>query len=106
MERTIKTDTAKTLFDKQAVNILDVRRKTDYDDDTMKVTGATWCDPEMVAAWSKTLKKDQPVVIYCARGGSVSNAVVDKLRGQGIDAALIEGGIEAWKTAGGETTTK
>ncbi len=106
MERTIKPDTAKPLFDKQAVKVLDVRRKNDYDADTLKITGAQWCDPDKATDWSKTLKKDQPVVIYCARGGSVSNTVVDQLRGQGIDAAFIEGGIEAWKTAGGKTTAK
>lgn len=106
MERTIKPDTAKSLFVKQAVKVLDVRRKNDYDTDSSKLPGASWCDPDKIADWSKTLTKDQSVVIYCVRGGSVSNSVVDNLRGQGIDAAFIEGGIEAWKTAGGKTTTK
>ena len=106
MERTIKPDTAKSLLDKQSVKVLDVRRKNDYDADSNKIPGSTWCDPEKITDWSKSLKKDQVVVIYCVRGGSVSNSVVDNLRGQGIDAAFVEGGIEGWKAAGGSTVTK
>ena len=106
MERTIKPDTVKTLLTKQSVKVIDVRRKNDYDADSNKLPGSTWCDPESIADWSKSLKKDQSVVIYCVRGGSVSNSVVDNLRGQGIDAAFIEGGIEGWKTAGGSIIAK
>jgi rhodanese-related sulfurtransferase len=40
------------------------------------------------------------------RGGSVSNAVVDALDAQNLDACFVEGGIEGWKTAGGEVVKK
>jgi len=91
---------------KGKVKVLDVRRKADFDSDTVRIPGASWKDPEKVAEWSKSLPKDEDVVIYCVRGGSVSNSVVDQLQGQGVRAAFIEGGIEAWKQAGGATEPK
>jgi rhodanese-related sulfurtransferase len=36
----------------------------------------------------------------------VSNSVLDHLLGQGLKARFIEGGIEAWKAAGGATSVK
>lgn len=47
------------------------------------------------------MPKDQEVVLYCMRGGAVSNEVVDALQAKGIKARFIEGGIYAWKEAGG-----
>jgi rhodanese-related sulfurtransferase len=52
------------------------------------------------------MPRTQDVVIYCVRGGSVSNSVVDSLQAAGIKARFIEGGIEAWKAAGGKVTSK
>jgi rhodanese-related sulfurtransferase len=46
------------------------------------------------------------VVIYCARGGSVSNSVVDRLQAEGIKARFIEGGIEGYKAAGRKVVSK
>ena len=86
--------------------MLDVRRQNDFSADTVTLPGAQWKNPEQMAEWSKTLPKDREVVIYCARGGSVSNSVLDHLLGQGMKARFIEGGIEAWKGAGGQTVAK
>jgi len=46
------------------------------------------------------------VVIYCVRGGSVSNAVVDRLQAAGVKARFVEGGLEAYKAAGGKVVAK
>jgi rhodanese-related sulfurtransferase len=101
MNRTITPHDLKTLIEKKSVTVLDVRRQNDFDADQVKLPGAQWNNPEQMAEWSKGLPKDKEVVIYCARGGSVSNAVLDHLLGQGVKARFIEGGIEAWKGAGG-----
>ncbi len=103
MNRTIKPSEAKSMT--QAL-IIDVRRKADYDSDPHKIPGATWKDPEQVAQWSNELPKDKDIVIYCVRGGSVSNSVVDQLQGKNLKARFIEGGIEAWKKEGGPTVSK
>lgn len=104
MERTIKAQDLKANLN--AVTVIDVRRKADLDADSAKLPGATWHDPEQIEAWSAQLPKDKDVVIYCVRGGSVSNGVLDNLRGKGITARFIEGGIVAWKEAGGTVVPK
>jgi rhodanese-related sulfurtransferase len=45
-------------------------------------------------------------MVYCARGGSISNRVIDHLREMNVQARFIEGGIEAWKVAGGPLIKK
>jgi rhodanese-related sulfurtransferase len=106
MSRTITPNDLKPLVEKSAVTVLDVRRQNDFDADKVKLPGAQWKNPEQLAEWSKSLPADKEVVVYCARGGSVSNAVLDHLLGRGIKARYIEGGIEAWKNAGAPTAVK
>jgi len=106
MSRSITPNDLKPLVEKKSVTVLDVRRQNDFDADKVKLPGAQWKNPEHMAEWSKSLPKDKEVVIYCARGGSVSNSVLDRLLEQGLKARFIEGGIEAWKAAGGTTTAK
>ena len=97
MERTIKPQDLKLA----GKHLIDVRRAADRDASTEQIPGARWHDPEQIAAWAGTLPKDREIVLYCVRGGSVSNGVVDTLRAAGLDAGFIEGGIEGWKAAGG-----
>ena len=106
MSRTITPNDLKPLVDKKSVTVLDVRRSNDYDADKVKLPGAEWKNPDQLADWSAKLPKEKEIVIYCARGGSVSNSVLDALLGKGFKARFIEGGIEAWKTAGGAVTKK
>lgn len=97
MERTIKPQDL-ILAGK---HLIDVRRVADRDASAEQLPGATWHNPEMLADWAATLPKDKEIVLYCVRGGSVSNGVVDALQAQGLNARFIEGGIEGWKAAGG-----
>ena len=83
-----------------AFTVIDVRRKSDFDGAT--ILNAQWHDPEKVETWVKDLPTGREVVLYCARGGSVSNSVLDKLLSSGINARYIEGGIEGWKKSGGK----
>ena len=104
MERTIKAQDLKSTIG--SVTLIDVRRKADLDSDPSKLPGATWHDPEQIETWAAQLPKEKEVVLYCVRGGSVSNGVLDNLRGKGINARFIEGGIVAWKEAGGAVVEK
>jgi rhodanese-related sulfurtransferase len=106
MSRTITPNDLKPLVEKKTVTVLDVRRQNDYDADKVKLPGAEWKNPDQLADWSAKLPKENEIVIYCARGGSVSNAVLDTLLGKGFKARFIEGGIEGWKGAGGATVEK
>ncbi len=104
MERSIPPDTLKRILAGQFV--LDVRRAADRDASPEQLAGATWRDPEKLAEWADDLPKDRDIVLYCVRGGGVSNSVVDALRARGLEAGFIEGGIEGWKAAGGEVVGK
>lgn len=80
--------------------IIDVRRKTDYDGKA--ILNAEWHNPDEVDQWAKDLPAGKEIVLYCARGGSVSNKVLDRLLAANIKARYIEGGIEGWKENGGK----
>lgn len=88
------------------LTILDVRKKADYDADSVMLPQALWMDPQRVAEWSVNLTAGVPVVVYCVHGHAVGQGVADHLLGNGLDAWLIEGGIEGWKEAGGPTVQK
>ena len=98
MSRTITPQALKERIDKEKnLLVLDVRRDTDYEADREMIPGAIRRNPDQVDQWAQEIPKDKDVVVYCIRGGSVSNSVVDKLAAAGIRANYIEGGWEAYK---------
>jgi rhodanese-related sulfurtransferase len=100
MSRTITPQAFKERIDKEKnILVLDVRRTTDYEADKEMIPGAIRHNPEEIDQWVQEIPGDKDVVVYCIRGGSVSNSVVDKLLAVGIKANYIEGGWEAWKKA-------
>jgi rhodanese-related sulfurtransferase len=104
MERTIKPEDLKEqLSARTDIMLIDVRRSSDVAADPSSIPGAEWRDPEKVAEWSKDLPRDRPFVVYCVRGGSVSNAVLDVLKDKGVTAQYLEGGLAGWKAAGNKT---
>ena len=105
MKRTIEPQELEELLrDNKDVVLIDVRRRADYEADKAMIPGAIWRDPEEKEHWSGDLPKDKDVVIYCVKGGSVSNSVLDYLRDKNVSARYVEGGIKAWQGAGGEVT--
>ena len=93
-------------LDPDTTLVFDVRREADYAASGETIPGAMWKNPDKVDAWIGALPLTLDVVIYCVRGGGVSNSVVDRLQAAGIKARFIEGGIEAFKAAGGEVAAK
>jgi rhodanese-related sulfurtransferase len=81
--------------------LLDVRRQPAFAADPGLIPGAVWRNPEQVETWAAGVDRALPVIAYCVHGHEVSRGVVDRLRALGIEAALLEGGIEAWKAGGG-----
>jgi thiosulfate sulfurtransferase len=103
MERTLSADELKTLLAGGAgVTLVDVRRAPARQSDPRQIPGAVWRDPDQIAAWADELPRDRPIVAYCVHGHEVSAGVVDRLRELGFEAALLQGGFEGWKAAGGE----
>ena len=79
-ERTIDPKELMSAIGKgEDVVVIDVRRKDDYSADPEMIPNAAWKDRNLVTQWSDELPKDKKVVIYCVKGGSVSNSVLDHL---------------------------
>jgi rhodanese-related sulfurtransferase len=98
MNRTITPSELRDLMTaKKDVAILYVRRQSDFDVDKEMIPGAIRRDPETVTEWGQELPQDKEIIIYCAKGGSVSNAVLDKLLEAKLHARYIEGGLASWK---------
>jgi rhodanese-related sulfurtransferase len=102
LARTIKP----AKLDPDATLVFDVRREADYAASDETIPGAFWKNPDKIDAWIGALPLTQEVVIYCVRGGEVSNSVVDRLQAAGVKARYIEGGLEAYKAAGGRIARK
>ena len=86
----------------EPITLLDVRRKADADADPRCIAGAVYRDPEKMYAWIKELPAGSRAVVYCVKGGSVSQSVTERLRNEGIEAVFLEGGLKAW-TEGGQS---
>lgn len=103
MRSTISSDELRLLLETKNVALIDVRRKADYEADPHLIPGATWRNPEEIESWSRELPRDRSVVVYCVKGGSVSQSITDTLTRRQINACYVEGGLRAWKEAGGPT---
>ncbi len=86
--------------------IVDVRRKKAFDESGRMITTAEWRDPERAGEWAADLPDGAAVVVYCIHGHEVSQGAAETLRSAGIDAVFLEGGIEAFIEADGETVVK
>jgi rhodanese-related sulfurtransferase len=93
---TINVKELKSRIAKGDFTLLDVRRKTDYEAEPAKIPGAVWRDPEQIDQWRGELPANGTTVIYCVRGGSVSQSVCQQLKDAGIEATYLDGGIKAW----------
>ena len=77
------------------VTLLDVRRKDDFDKAPQTFASAQWKNPAEIDQWLPTVPADTEVVIYCVRGGSVSQSIQQRLAENGINARYVEGGLAA-----------
>jgi len=86
--------------------LLDVRRAPTFQQADDLIAGAVWRDPERIDEWSEGLNPARAVIVYCVHGHQVSQGCARKLRDLGLEAAFLEGGIEAWTATGGGTAAK
>ncbi len=86
--------------------IIDVRRRQAFETSELMIATAEWRHPEKTAQWAAGLPREAQVVVYCVHGHEVSQGAAEALRGLGVDARFLEGGIEAFIEAGGETVAK
>ena len=81
--------------------LVDIRRQSDFEADDVVIPGARRGDPDAVESWAAALPPDVEIIVYCVRGGLVSQSVTPQLRARGLPARYIAGGITAWKALGG-----
>jgi rhodanese-related sulfurtransferase len=88
-----------------AHTLLDVRRAERRRADGVEIAGSLWMDPAQWLDWKDSMAQREPrrpVVVYCALGHEISQALSAALRAMGMDARHLEGGIAAWREAGRE----
>jgi rhodanese-related sulfurtransferase len=56
------------------------------------VEGTTWRDPDRIDSWISELKKEEPVVVFCAYGYHVGCKTAIALREAGFDAKYMTSG--------------
>ncbi len=78
--------------------LLDVRERSEWN--TGHAPQAVHVPLANVADAPRRLKKDAPVVVMCA-SGMRSRTAAKQLRGLGLQATSLSGGISAWQAAGG-----
>ena len=83
--------------------LVDVRRKEAFTRDAQLLPTAIKRDPEALDAWARELEPWRAVVVYCVHGHEVSQNAAAALAARGLDARYVEGGLEAWRAAGGPT---
>ena len=83
-----------------APRVIDVRRKAALDGDDQMLPGAIWHDHGDAASAIQSLDHPQDIVVYCVHGHQVSQSVAAALRADGIDARVLRGGIDGWRSAG------
>ncbi len=86
--------------------VIDVRRRAAFGAAADMLAGALRRDPDAVERWAPELPEASAVVVYCVHGHEVSQGVARALAAGGRRARYLEGGLEAWKAAGGAVQEK
>jgi rhodanese-related sulfurtransferase len=78
--------------------LIDVRRAEDFSAEPSIIPSARRRDHASVADWAPEFS-GHAVVVFCSRGGKLSEGVAAWLRHAGASADVLEGGYEAWAKA-------
>ncbi len=82
--------------------LIDVRRDIKRAAEADEISGGQWHNPAAWLEWKDAvaaMAPGQPVVVYCAYGHELSQALAACLRALGRDARHLVGGIEEWRRA-------
>jgi membrane protein DedA with SNARE-associated domain/rhodanese-related sulfurtransferase len=85
---------------RQNVVIFDTRSYGYYDEGTMRIKGSVRLEPNALSEQFGKLPKDREIVLYCTcLREATAIKVARELAAKGIPAAVLEGGLSAWKKA-------
>jgi rhodanese-related sulfurtransferase len=63
------------------------------------IPGALLVEPELFDMELERIPKDRPIVV-AGRDQGLAEAIVASMRAKGYDAAVIDGGVSAWRASG------
>ena len=86
--------------------LLDVRKNAAFLSASFTLPGSLYRDPFKIDTWATTLPPARQVVVACVHGHEVSQGAMATLRGRGINALFLQGGVEAWREQGYSVTPK
>ncbi|ABO54656.1 MAG: rhodanese family chromate resistance protein ChrE [Burkholderia contaminans] len=93
-------DLLAALESNQPPQIVDVRRKSAFNESGKIIIGASWYAPEDVGNWMGDLEQSRTVVVYCAHGQERSQMCAATLAQLGFAASYLEGGFAQWLADG------
>jgi rhodanese-related sulfurtransferase len=86
--------------------LIDVRRGDDFATADRLIVAAVHRPAEMIQVWSREIPTTPNVVVYCDRGGEVSQSAAGVLRTAGVNAAYLAGGLADWRNRSFPTRRK
>ena len=88
-------------FSSEAAVIYDVRSHGYYDRKATRVKGSTRLEPNALGQFEQEFPPGKHIYLYCTCVDDATSArVAQHLLGKGVPAAVIKGGLQAWKKAG------
>lgn len=90
----------------QAPMLFDTCRDKAFASAERVVAGAKWRDPGAIDRWVTEIPQGRDVVVNCVHGHQMSQSTVARLRQLGVNARVLQGGIEGYIEAGGVTIRK
>jgi rhodanese-related sulfurtransferase len=82
--------------------LIDVRREALFRESKALIPTAVWRDHMLARDWGRDYADPAPI-IFCAHGHNVSELAAALLRQEGVNARILEGGMDAYLAAGGPT---
>lgn len=72
-------DLSRLIASGSPITLLDVRREADVMASESKIGGSLWRSPGSVSTWEKAVPRQVKTVVYCVKGGQVSQSVAKTL---------------------------
>ena len=82
-------------------HLVDVRREETARESGLRIAGSIWRHHMRTSDWVNDVADGRPIVVYCAHGHNVSEIAAAELHALGVDAAILQGGLDGWREVSG-----
>ena len=87
-------------------SIFDVRRAEAYAGSAHVLPTARWREHTLADDWSRSLRPDADIVVYCVHGHQVSQLRLPRCAKRAPERAVLKGGFDAWRSSGAPVIAK